>query len=294
MVLGGDERGSGGGYHREPDEAPAGSDEGRSGLMSMLDVTGGTLFYDVQGDGPETILFAHGAGGNHLSWWQQVPHFRDRYRCITIDQRGFGQSVDASGEGASAFVRDLEELLGQLGIESLALVGQSMGGMSVLPFAVAHPERVRALLMADTFLGIWDEELLAAMQVAVAQATDRASAGAQTSMLGPDFVANNPNGTFLYQQVRALTPPREAPMAFGVEQGAVVPEALSVLTMPVVFLAGELDAIIPAALIERAHRLVSGSRFVPIANGGHSVYWELPEPFNAVLDELLAEAFSAG
>ncbi len=264
--------------------------------MSSVEVTGGRLFYDVQGDGPETILFAHGAGGNHLSWWQQVPHFRDRCRCITIDQRGFLQSVDESGEGRSAFRRDLEELLDHLGIEELVLVGQSMGGFSVLPFAVAHPDRVRGLLMADTFLGIWDEALLEAMQVAVDKATDRASAGAQTSMLGPDFVANNPNGTFLYQQVRELTPPLDGPgvTSFGVDQGAVAPEGLSVLTMPVVFLAGELDAIIPAELIERAHHHVPGSRFVPIPNAGHSVYWELPDQFNAVLDELLADAYPAG
>jgi 3-oxoadipate enol-lactonase len=265
--------------------------------MSTLDVTGGTLFYDVQGDGPETILFAHGAGGNHLSWWQQIPHFRERYRCITIDQRGFAQSVDESAEGRGAFLRDLEELLDHLGIEELVLVGQSMGGFSVLPYAVAHPTRVRALLMADTFLGIWDEVLLEAMQLAIDKAIDQANAGAQTSMLGPDFVTNNPNGTFLYQQLRELTPPLDGSgeaMSFGIDQGAVAPEGLSVLTMPVVFLAGELDAIIPAELIERAHHHVPGSRFVPIPNAGHSVYWELPDQFNAVLDELLAEAFSDG
>ena len=215
--------------------------------------------------------------------------------------------MDESGEGREAFRRDLEELLDHLGVEHAVLVGQSMGGFSVLPYAVAHPNRVRALLMADTFLGIWDEELLTEMAASVEKALDLANAGAQTSMLGPDYVANNPNGTFLYQQVRELSQPlegsgalwrRHAPpagLAFGVEQGAVPPEKLSALTMPVIFLAGEFDAIIPAPLIERAHRMVPGARFVSVPNGGHSVYWELPDEFNNILDGLLAEAYpSAG
>jgi len=53
------------------------------------------LYYeDTGGHGP-TVLFLHGAGGNHLSWWQQVPAFAEEYRCVTVDQRGFGQSPDA-------------------------------------------------------------------------------------------------------------------------------------------------------------------------------------------------------
>ena len=41
------------------------------------------VYYEVAGDGP-LLVFAHGLGGNHLSWWQQVPHFRDRYTCVTF------------------------------------------------------------------------------------------------------------------------------------------------------------------------------------------------------------------
>ena len=49
------------------------------------------LFYESHGEGP-AIVFLHGRGGNHLSWWQQVPHFQERFRCIAIDHREFGLS----------------------------------------------------------------------------------------------------------------------------------------------------------------------------------------------------------
>ena len=259
--------------------------------MSTLSVTGGSLYYEEHGEGPNTIVFAHGAGGNHLSWWQQVPHFRDRYRCVTFDHRGFARSVDESGEGRRAFRRDLEELLDHLGVEHAVLVGQSMGGFSVLPYAVAHPDRVRALLMADTFLGIGDAVLIADLEVSLRQAADNASAGGDTMMVGADYLARNPNGVFLYQQVRGLTPPLPPNMTWTLDDGAVLPDQLSALTMPVIFLAGEFDAIIPPDVIERAHRMVPGSRYVSVPKGGHSVYWELPDEFNAILEGLLAEAY---
>ena len=40
----------------------------------------------------QVIFFVHGAGGNAASWWQQVPHFVDLYRILTLDHRGFARS----------------------------------------------------------------------------------------------------------------------------------------------------------------------------------------------------------
>ena len=42
----------------------------------------------------ETIIFMHGRGGNLLSWFQQIPYFSKKYRCVVYSQRGFGHSYD--------------------------------------------------------------------------------------------------------------------------------------------------------------------------------------------------------
>ena len=81
--------------------------------MPSIEFENSTLFYDEQNPNQkeETILFLHGAAGNHMSWWQQMPYFRERYRCLSLDHRGFGRSTDPDGLGYSRFVDDVEFLL---------------------------------------------------------------------------------------------------------------------------------------------------------------------------------------
>ncbi len=260
-------------------------------MAKRLDVTGGQLVYDVFGDGPETIVFVHGAGGNHLSWWQQISVYQERVRCVTYEVRGWGQSRDDSAEGSSAFTRDLAELLDALDISEAVLVGQSMGGMTVLPFAVRYPQRVCGLLMADTFLGIDSPELLEEMRKAIDDAQVNQAGGGLTRMVGAAYLEAHPEGVFLYNQIRALNPPPAAPLSFRQENGAVSVDQLAALTMPVIFLAGAEDAIIPAPLVKRASEMVEHAQYFEIPEAGHSVYWEQPDAFNRVLDALLAEAF---
>ncbi len=55
--------------------------------MPFAPINGIDLYYEEHGDGPP-LVFAHGVGGNHASWYQQVPFFARSYRAITCDQRG--------------------------------------------------------------------------------------------------------------------------------------------------------------------------------------------------------------
>src|SRR5580658_5607442 len=54
------------------------------------------LYYEDIGEGPAVVL-AHGVGGNHASWFNQVPTLSKRYRTIVIDHRAFGNSDDVEG-----------------------------------------------------------------------------------------------------------------------------------------------------------------------------------------------------
>ncbi len=99
----------------------------------------GQLYYEVTGSGP-ALLFAHGLGGNHLSWWQQVAHFAPHYTCVAFADRGFAPSDPiAGGPDAADDAGDLLALIEHLKFTDVRLVGQSMGGWTVLEYAIAHP-----------------------------------------------------------------------------------------------------------------------------------------------------------
>ncbi len=68
-----------------------GAEKGREGHMPFVKTNGVDLYYEVHGQGPALVL-AHPGGGNHLSWWQQVPVFARTFTCITFDHRGHGDS----------------------------------------------------------------------------------------------------------------------------------------------------------------------------------------------------------
>ena len=108
------------------------------------------LYYEDSGGDKPAILFLHGAGGNHVIWWQQVPAFVDTYRCITVDQRSFGQSLDGpNGPGCTALAGDALALMDYLQLDRAALVSQSMGGWAAAEIAAMTSERIAKLVLVD-------------------------------------------------------------------------------------------------------------------------------------------------
>jgi 3-oxoadipate enol-lactonase len=260
--------------------------------MPTATINGIDLYYESHGSGAETVVFAHGAGGNHLSWWGQVPVFAERYRVVTFDHRAFGQSRDTANRGAAAYVDDLEALLGHLGVEQAILVAQSMGGRSAMGYTLRRPENVRALVMADTVLGIRDlvvEHLDDATKAEIEETRrQRAAANAPTNTwaLGPVFRQRNPAGAFLYQQISDLNPPRDPAFLAGPEP-PVTRDQLAALTVPILWLVGELDQLMPPAMMRAAHQLTPWSQFAVVPDCGHSVYFESPDAFNAIVLDFL-------
>lgn len=78
----------------------------------------------------ETIVFAHGSGGNSLSWSNQLEAFSNHYQCVFFDHRGFGRSHSQLPiVRVSDFKEDLLCLIDHLDLGRVNLVGQSMGAI---------------------------------------------------------------------------------------------------------------------------------------------------------------------
>jgi 3-oxoadipate enol-lactonase len=257
--------------------------EGADKFLTAARVGDIDFYYEVHGDGP-AVVFAHGAGGTHMSWWQQVPVLAKQYTCITIDHRTFGFSKDAkNGPGRKAFVGDLKGLLDHLGVRKTALVGQSMGGTTVLGFTSAYPDRVSALVMSDTIGGYSDPEI----------ADLRAKAPQNPrSAFAPDFPKRDPARAFLYREISAITEAYNgpAPAAPAGRAPAAPPTDIRPIfaaKVPTLFIVGEEDQLIAPAIIEAMHKKMPGSQFAKVPGAGHSVYFEKPDEYNRIVLEFL-------
>ena len=97
------------------------------------------------------MVFLHGGALNAHTWDLVCLALRDEYRCIALDQRGHGDS-DWSPDAdysMSAQLADTKGFVDKLGLDRFILVGMSLGAINSLAFAIAHPERLNALVIID-------------------------------------------------------------------------------------------------------------------------------------------------
>ncbi len=254
--------------------------------MPFAAVNGIQLYYESHGDGP-ALVFAHGAGGNHLSWWQQVPVFSRDYRCITFDHRAFGQSLDVTSGGRAQFAADVLELLDALGIERFLFVAQSMGGRTAAGLIRRAPQRLRGVVFAGSTAGSVDDEIRDLQRQHVAGLPpDRRTL--MHRALWPAYVAANPRMAFLYRQINQLNPKRPSDfLALQPGYRGTFSPFLAESGVPILFLVGEHDAITPPHIVRRAAALVPHALYRMIPEAGHSAYFERPEAFNAAVLEFI-------
>jgi pimeloyl-ACP methyl ester carboxylesterase len=263
--------------------------------MPYAPLNGIELYYELHGSGPP-LLLAHGQGGNHLSWWQQVPHFSRHYTCITYDARAFGRSIDVDGRGRASFGADAIALLDHLGVEDVRVVAHSMGGRPATAIATRDPRmRCRCLVLAGTTGAVADQTVRDRRESAAEARGDR-GLGAFSVM--PGFEEREPQRHFLLRQISRMNPPRPRdflgppnppPPQPGQPPRVPMYERLAAAGLPVLFIVGEHDMICPADLIELCHRLIPGSCYHVVAGSGHSAYWERPEEFNDVVLQFLLD-----
>ena len=255
------------------------------------------LYYEVAGAGP-VIVFAHGLGGNHLSWWQQVPHLADRYTCVTFSHRGFApSSAPAGGPEPDAYAGDLTALIDHVGAKDVAIVAQSMGGWSALEFAFAQPARVRALVLASTggtlawpALPLPDAHALPRWRNASeAKIRDLFGRGLHPAA-GERMAREQPALHYLYRAIDALSADLDKTV-LRQRLGAALRrpiETLRTLNVPTLWLTGEEDVVYPPFVSDALAPLMPNARVECVRQAGHSVYFERPAEFNRVVDAFLA------
>jgi 3-oxoadipate enol-lactonase len=262
-----------------------------------VDIDGGRLFYESTGEGA-TVVLIHPGLWDSRTWDPQIaPLTAAGYRVVRYDARGYGRSSRLTGESYS-HVRDLLTVLDALGIDQAALVGCSLGGAIEIDFALEHPERVWALVLAAPGLGGFEaleeeEDWWAARQGPIDAAIEAGDLERAEDLrleiwapLGVDDEAGRTIRRIAFDNLHELTMDESAEEE---------------LDPPAAHRLGEIDA--PTLVMIAAHdppfmrrtgdliaRGIRGARKITIDGADHVVNLRQPDVFNDAMLAFLAEA----
>ncbi len=249
------------------------------------------------------VLFIHGLGGQWQNWIQNIPRLAQERRVIAPDLPGFGLSpMPAERISISGYARMLEAMCEQLGLGSLALVGNSMGGFIGAEMAIRFPARAERLLLLSA-AGITTANMFRTPVVTMARAA--AALTAYTAARHRQM-AMRPIARHMALALVARYPSRLASdLAWeGMIKGAGKPgfesalracleydfrERLPDIACPTLIVWGEDDAILPARDAQEFERLIPDARKLLMRETGHVPQLERPGAFNDALLGFLGE-----
>jgi pimeloyl-ACP methyl ester carboxylesterase len=112
----------------------------------------GAIYIDDGGHGGLPVLFIHGNGADSTQWETQLVHLRKTRRAVAVDLPGMGNSAPAAnGEySLKANAAAVDAAVSSIGLKRFVLVGHSYGGAVAATYAAAHPDRVAAVIYADS------------------------------------------------------------------------------------------------------------------------------------------------
>ena len=251
--------------------------------MPTIDRDGVSIHYEIHGPAnAPAILLSHGYGATCRMWDGQVAVFADRYRLVLWDMRGHGQSGDPADPALYSHaltVGDMAAVLDTCSIERAVIGGLSLGGVMSLGFHLAHPERVRALMLFDTGPGFrnpearreWNKRAEARARELESNGLPRSVGGAETR-LGHHRSAQGLAG---------------AARGMRAQPDSSLIDSLPSIAVPTLVLVGSEDRHFLGAADYMAAK-IPGAQKVVIPDAGHAANLDQPEAFNRAVSNFLA------
>ena len=262
----------------------------------QLEVTGAKLSYEVSGNGKWLVL-VHGHGDNQAAWYNQVPVFSQQYKVLTFDCRGHGQTEVTDGDySTDACIADLHNLLNSLNVDTAVLLGYSMGAGIALEYAIQHPNKVRALILANggTIRNQSLEEMRQADERRRAQNEAIRNNGLAatfndrlTTIFSPGFPERAPAVVEKYREIYLANDSAKY-LARAQAVSPRPPVDYSRVSCPTLIIAGERDGFFSAEAAVATQKAIANCQ-LKVFPTGHATAMEDPEGFNASVLNFLEE-----
>jgi aminoacrylate hydrolase len=262
--------------------------------MPRIDIGEIVLNVEIRGNGPD-FIFIPGLVGLLNAWEFQLAHFSKRFRCISFDHRGAGDSdKPADSYSTAAIARDVIGLLDKLGIARAHVAGTSTGGCVLQNLAIDHPDRLGVCIFSNTWVKA--DEYITRVQMTRKRI---AQAYGPEEYVKVSSLFTNGAMQFRYDldkvmelEARALktVAPVEVlaarlDMTLAHDRVAELHEIRS----PSLIIGTRDDATVPHYQSEDLHAAIVGSKLVIVEEGGHYSYRRHAAVWNAIVDRFLLE-----
>jgi 3-oxoadipate enol-lactonase len=257
---------------------------------------GARLFFETAGAG-DALVFCHAGVSDSRMWDPQFVKFAERYKVVRYDHRGFGKSTFP--DEAFALRDDLARVLNQVGVRKAVLVGCSMGGATILDFALEHQEMVFGLVLVGSGVSglndpkhlsedtrrYWAELLGVIQRGEVERALEM---DAKYWIDGPSRPATEVEPVYR-ERARQLHRENFSLERFKRQENTLTPpaiERLGEIAAPTLIVIGDHDSEDLKKLSDRFATEIPRARLVRM-NGAHLPSLERPAEFNQLLEEFL-------
>ena len=254
--------------------------------MPTIDRDGVSIHYEAHGpkeNNCPAMLLSHGYGATCRMWDGQIAAFSESWRVIVWDMRGHGQSGDPPDRAAYSqdlTAGDMAAVLDACRAERAVIGGLSLGGVMSLAFHLAHPERVRALMLFDTGPGFRNPE-------ARRQWNERAE-GRARELEERGLAALGGGAEARLGRHRSAAGFAGAARGMLAQHDSRLIDSLPQVAVPALVLVGSEDKNFLAAADYMALK-IPGARKSLVAGAGHAANLDQPDAFNRAVAEFLAE-----
>ncbi len=252
------------------------------------------LAWEETGQGAPVVLL-HAFPVNRRMWEPQREELAKRHRVITPDFRGHGEtSLPEEDSTMERLAEDVRGLLDFLGLQLVVLGGLSMGGYASFAFYRRYPERVAALILADTRASADTEEGLRGREELAAVAEKEGAAGVAEQMLpkllGASTRSNQPHVVSAVREMILTTCPAGIVRALrGMAARPASFDLLPKIQCPTLVVVGAEDTLTPPADSEALAKAIPRARLEVIPAAGHLSNLEQPAAFTRALADFLTQ-----
>ncbi len=255
--------------------------------MPIVPVNGKQISYWAArkglGEGKETILFIHGAGGGQYTWGCQKGFFEKDFNPVIVELPGHGASGGEGEEEIGKYGEQVYAFLKALGLQKVFLVGHSMGGAIAQTLALAHAEVIKGIVLVGT----------GARLKVFPMIFDGIKSNFEESVRMINRYAFSPKvPADLLEKAISFMLQYRPEILYGDFLACDRFDAMSEvekIALPTLILCGQDDQLTPVKYSQFLNSRIKGSKLEVVPNAGHMVMMESPQAFNESVKKFVLE-----